>query len=167
MITFKLRKGVKWHSNAMFKPTRDFNADDVLWSFNRQWKPDHPYHKVSGGKYDYFADMKMGTLMKSLDKVDDYTVKMTLTEPNAPMLANLAMDFASIHSAEYADALTKAGKPELMDQQPIGTGPFSFVTYQKDAVIRFKKNADFWGEKAIVDDLVYAITPDPPPATRS
>ncbi len=161
VITFKLRKGVKWHSSASFKPTRDFNADDVLWSFNRQWKADHPYAKVSGGKYDYFADMKMGTLMKSLDKVDDYTVKMTLTEPNAPMMANLAMDFASIHSAEYAEAMTKAGKPEAVDQQPIGTGPFSFVAYQKDAVIRFKKNPDYWGEKALVDDLVYAITPDP------
>ena len=161
VITFKLRKAVKFHSSATFKPTRDFNADDVLWTFNRQWKPDHPFAKVSGGKYDYFSDMKMGTLMKSLDKVDDYTVKLTLTEPNAPMMANLAMDFASIHSAEYADSLVKAGKLELMDQQPIGTGPFAFVTYQKDAVIRFKKNPDFWGEKALVDDLVYAITPDP------
>jgi dipeptide transport system substrate-binding protein len=34
--TFKLRKGVKWHSNKNFTPTRDFNADDVLFSFNRQ-----------------------------------------------------------------------------------------------------------------------------------
>jgi dipeptide transport system substrate-binding protein len=34
--TFHLRHGVKWHSNATFKPTRDFNADDVLFSFNRQ-----------------------------------------------------------------------------------------------------------------------------------
>ena len=59
-ITFKLRKGVKFHAGVNgFKPTRDFNADDVLWSFNRQWKPDHPYAKVSGGKYDYFADMNM------------------------------------------------------------------------------------------------------------
>ena len=33
---FHLRHGVKWHSNATFKPTRDFNADDVLFSFNRQ-----------------------------------------------------------------------------------------------------------------------------------
>jgi dipeptide transport system substrate-binding protein len=159
--TFKLRKGVKFHAVGGFKPTRDFNADDVLWSFNRQWKPDHAYAKVSGGKYDYFSDMDMPKLLKSLDKVDDYTVKMVLTEPNAPMIANLAMDFASIHSAEYADYLTKQGKPEQMDQVPIGTGPFSFVTYQKDAVIRFKANPNYWGEKAKVDDLVYAITQDP------
>jgi dipeptide transport system substrate-binding protein len=161
VITFKLRKGVKFHSVAGFKPTRDFNADDVLFSFNRQWKDNHPYAKVSGGKYDYFADMDMPKLLKSLDKIDDYTIRMELTEPNAPILANLAMDFASIHSAEYADALLKAGKPEAFDQVPVGTGPFSFVAYQKDAVIRFKKNPDFWGEKALIDDLVYAITPDP------
>jgi dipeptide transport system substrate-binding protein len=160
-FTFKLRKGVKFHSNAVFKPTRDFNADDVLWTFDRMWKPDHPYAKVSGGKYDYFADMDMAKSLESITKTDDYTIVMKLKEPNAPMLANLAMDFASIHSAEYADALSKAGKPEQMDQQPIGTGPFSFVTYQKDAVIRYKANPAYWGEKALVDDLVYAITPDP------
>ena len=161
-ITLKLRKGVKFHSGVNnFKPTRDFNADDVIWTFNRMWKEDHPYAKVSGGKYDYFADMDMAKLLDTLTKVDDYTLVMKLKEPNAPMLANLAMDFASIHSAEYADMLDKAGKKEQLDQQPVGTGPFSFVAYQKDAVIRFKKNADYWGEKALVDDLVYAITPDP------
>ena len=55
--TFKLRKGVKFHSVPGFTPTRDFNADDVIFTFERQWKADHPYAKVSGGKYDYFADM--------------------------------------------------------------------------------------------------------------
>ncbi len=161
-ITFKLRKGVKFHSGVNgFKPTRDFNADDVLWSFNRQWKPDHPYAKISGGKYDYFSDMDMPKLLESLEKTDDYTVVMKLKEPNAPMLANLAMDFASIHSAEYAAFLEKSNRKEQFDQFPVGTGPFSFVAYQKDAVIRYKANPAFWGEKAKVDDLVYAITPDP------
>jgi len=161
-ITFKLRRGVKFHSGVNnFKPTRDFNADDVLFSFERQWKPDHPYAKVSGGKYDYFGDMDMQKLLEAIEKVDAHTVRMKLKEANAPMLANLAMDFASIHSAEYAAFLDKAGKKEQFDQVPVGTGPFSFVTYQKDAVIRYKANRDYWGEKAIIDDLVYAITPDP------
>jgi dipeptide transport system substrate-binding protein len=70
------------------------------------------------------------------------------------------MDFASIASAEYADFLLKKGTPEQFDQAPVGTGPFSFVAYQKDAVIRFKKNPDYFGEKPLVDDLIYAITPD-------
>jgi len=161
-ITFKLRKGVKFHSGVNgFKPTRDFDADDVLFSFDRQWKPDHPYAKVSGGKYDYFADMDMPKLLESIEKVDANTVRMRLKEPNAPFLANLAMDFASIQSAEYADFLAKANKKEQFDQFPVGTGPFSFVTYQKDAVIRYKANPGYWGEKALVDDLVFAITPDP------
>src|SRR5262245_17908592 len=41
-VTFKLRKGVKFHSNANFKPTRDFNADDVLFSWNRMADDNHP-----------------------------------------------------------------------------------------------------------------------------
>ena len=161
---FQLRKGVKWHSNKNFQSTRDFNADDVLFSFERQWKADHPYAKVSGGKYDYFADMGLNEDLASIDKIDPMTVRITLKKANVTMLANLAMDFASIASAEYAEMLAKSGKKEQFDQQPVGTGPFSFVAYQKDAVIRFKANKDYWGpagEKALVDDLVFAITPDP------
>ena len=161
-ITFHLRKGVKFHSGVNgFTPTRDLNADDVIWSFNRQWKPDHPYAKVSGGAYDYFNDMGMPDSLVSIEKGgDDLTVVMKLKEPNAPIMANLAMDFATIHSAEYADYLLKKGTPEQFDQIPVGTGSFQFVDYQKDAVIRYKA-FDGWAGKPKVDDLVYAITPDP------
>ena len=160
-ITFKLRKGVKFAATRDFKPTRDFNADDVLFSFGRQYDEKNPYFKVSGGKYDYYNDMDMPKLVKSIEKKDDYTVVMTLTEPNVAILANLAMDFATIQSAEYADSLMKKGKPEQFDQVPVGTGPFVFSSYQKDAVIRFKANKDYWGGKPAIDDLVFAITPDP------
>ncbi|MBB5752399.1 dipeptide transport system substrate-binding protein [Prosthecomicrobium pneumaticum] len=160
-VTFHLRKGVKFHSSKSFTPTRDFNADDVLFSFDRMWKADDPYHNVSGGAYDYFNDMGMPDLLKAIEKVDDYTVKFTLARPESPFLANLAMDFATIHSAEYAAAMLKAGTPEKVDQEPVGTGPFTFIAYQKDAVIRFKAFADYWGGKAAIDDLVFAITPDP------
>ncbi len=160
-ITFHLRKGVKFHSGVNgFTPTRDFNADDVIWSFARQQDPNHPFAKVSGGAYDYFNDMGMPDLLASITKSDDATVVMTLKQPNAPILANLAMDFATIQSAEYADFLMKKGTPEQFDQIPVGTGPFMFVDYQKDAVIRFKANPDYWGGKPKIDDLVYAITPD-------
>ncbi|MBI3672918.1 MAG: ABC transporter substrate-binding protein [Rhizobiales bacterium] len=160
-LTFHLRKGVKFHSGVNgFTPTRDFNADDVIWSFERQWKPQHPYAKVSGGAYDYFNDMGMPDLLDSITKTDDSTVVMKLKKPNAPILANLAMDFATIQSAEYADYLMKKGTPEQFDQIPVGTGAFIFVAYQKDAVIRFKANPDYWGGKPKIDDLVYAITPD-------
>ena len=159
-ITFHLRKGVKFHALKDFKPTRAFDADDVLWSIDRQWKPDHPYSKISGGKYDYFNDMDMPSLLDSVTKTDDHTIVMKLKEPNVAILANLAMDFMAIGSKEYADFLLKKGTPEQFDQAPVGTGPFSFVAYQKDSVIRYKANKDFYGEKPLVDDLVFAITPD-------
>ncbi|WP_448188346.1 ABC transporter substrate-binding protein [Azospirillum sp. sgz301742] len=160
VYTFKLRQGVKWHSSNDFKPTRDFNADDVLFTFERMWKPEHPYHKVSGGGYDYFKDMGMPDLLKSIEKVDDHTVKFTLNKVEAPFVANMAMPFAAILSAEYGDTLLKKKTPEKIDQIPIGTGPFQFVAYQKDAVIRYKANEQYWAGKAPIDNLVFAITPD-------
>lgn len=158
--TFHLRKGVKFHSNEEFKPSRDFNADDVIFSFMRQKDDKHPFHKVSNGSYDYFSDMGLTDLITSIDRVDDYTVRFNLSGVEAPFLADLAMDFASIASAEYADKMMKAGKPEIIDQKPIGTGPFMLVNYQKDAVIRYKANPDFYRGKSKIDDLIFAITPD-------
>ncbi len=158
--TFHLRKGVKFHAIEGFKPGRDFNADDVIFSFERQRDPNHPYHKVSGGSYEYFNSMGMGELIKAVDKLDDDTVRLTLHRPEAPLLANLGMDFASILSAEYAGQLLKAGKPEQLDRVPVGTGPFQRVMYQKDAVIRYKAHPDYWRGKAPLDNLVFSITPD-------
>jgi dipeptide transport system substrate-binding protein len=158
--TFHLRRGVKWHSNRIFKPTRDFDADDVVFSFERQWKENHPFFKVTSSNHSYFNDMGLPALMKSVEKLDAYTVRVTLNEPEAPFLADLAMEFAAIQSKEYADAMLKAGTPEKIDQEPIGTGPYFLVQYQKDAVIRYRAFADYWEGKAKIDDLVFSITPD-------
>ena len=158
--TFKLRPGVKFHTTAYFTPTRDLNADDVIFSFNRQKDEDNPYNKVSGGTWEYFNAMSMPSLIKEIVKVDDLTVKFVLNRPEAPMIANLAMDFASIVSKEYADAMLAAGTPEMLNQQPVGSGPFKWVGYQKDAVVRYAAHEDFFRGKADIDNLIFAITPD-------
>ncbi len=158
--TFKLRKGVKFQSNKNFKPSRDFNADDVLFMFERQWKENDPYFRVTSPNHAYFGDMGMPKLLKSVDKVDEYTVKITLNQPEAPFLANLAMQFAGIQSKEYAIAMLKAGSPEKIDQDPLGTGPYQVFQYQKDSIIRFKANPQYWAGKAKIDDLIFSITPD-------
>jgi dipeptide transport system substrate-binding protein len=158
--TFHLRKGVKFQSSKEFKPTRDFNADDVVFSFARQWDKNHPYHNVSGGSYEYFTGMGMDSLIKDIVKVDDYTVKFVLNHPEAPFLANLGMDFASIFSAEQADYLMKKGTPEKLDVDPVGTGPFQKVQYQKDSLIRYEAFKDYWRGKSKIDRLVFSITPD-------
>jgi len=157
---FHLRKGVKWQSNKLFKPSRDFNADDVLFMFERQWKENDPYFKVTSSNHAYFGDMGMPKLLKSVDKVDDYTVKIVLNAPEAPFLSNLAMQFAGVQSKEYAIAMLKAGTPEKIDQDPLGTGPFQLVQYQKDAIIRYKANPQYWAGKAKIDNLIFSITPD-------
>ncbi len=159
-IEFKLRKGVKFHSNELFKPSRDFNADDVVFSFERQYKTSHPFHNVSGGKYEYYESMDMPKIIKEVKKMDDYTVKFILNMNEAPIIANLAMDFASILSAEYGDVLLKNKTPDKMDIQPIGTGPFVFSSYQKDSMIRYKAFDQYWNQRPKIDNLVFAITPD-------
>lgn len=158
--TFHLRKGVKFHTTDDFTPTRDFNADDVVFSFMRQQDPNHPYHKISGGTYEYYQGMGMGDLITNVEKLDDYTVKITLNRREAPFLANIAMDFASILSAEYADKMMAAGTPEKVDLNPVGTGPFQLAEYQKDATIIYDAFPDYWGKKASYDTLIFSITPD-------
>ncbi len=159
--TFKLRKGVKFHSNAKFTPTRDFNADDVLFSFNRMADPNHPFAKVTVGQtFAYYDDMDLKNIVDHVEKLDAMTVKFVLKKPEAPFVADMAMDFASILSAEYAQKMLAAKTPEVIDREPIGTGPFSFVSYQKDAVIRYKAFDAYWGGRPKIDNLVYAITTD-------
>ncbi|OOF69843.1 ABC transporter substrate-binding protein [Rodentibacter caecimuris] len=158
--TFHLRQGVKFHSNKEFSPTRDFNADDVIFSFQRQLDPSHPYHNVSKGTYPYFKAMKFPDLLKSVEKIDDNTVKITLNKKDATFLASLGMDFISIYSAEYANAMLKAGKPETIDNKPLGTGPFIFVDYKIDQAVQFVANPDYWKGKTPLDRLVISIVPD-------
>ncbi|OJU06337.1 ABC transporter substrate-binding protein [Metarhizobium album] len=159
--TFKLRAGVKFQTTDYFTPTRELNADDVIFSFERQIKADHPWHKyVEGASWEYAAGMGFPELIKSIEKVDDLTVKFVLNKPEAPFIANLGMDFASIMSKEYADKLTAEGKVAQLNQMPLGTGPFTFVAYQPDAVIRYKANPDYYKGKEKIDDLVFAITTD-------
>jgi dipeptide transport system substrate-binding protein len=157
---FKLRKGVKWQSNKNFTPSRDFNADDVMFMIERQWKENDPYFKVTSSNHAYFGDMGMPALLKSVDKVNEYTVKFTLNKPEAPFLANMAMQWAGVQSKEYAIAMLKAGTPEKIDQEPVGTGPFMLVQYQKDAIVRYKAFPQHYAGKAKIDNLIFAITPD-------
>ena len=160
-FTFHLRKGVKFHSNAVFTPTRDFNADDVLFSWSRMADVNHPFHKITAGQtYSYFEDMAMKDIVDRVEKIDPYTVRFVLKRAEAPFLADMAMDFASILSAEYFETMLKKGTPNAADAQPIGTGPWQFSGYQKDATIRYKAFDKHWKGRPKADNLVYSITKD-------
>lgn len=157
---FHLRRGVKFHANAAFTPTRDFDADDVLFSFERQWRDGNPYHHTPGASFSYFDDMDMAGLLTSIDRIDDHTVRFRLAHAEAPFLADLAMAFAMIGSKEYADAMLRAGTPERFDAEPVGTGPFSFQSYRKDVAVRYRAFADYWNGRPKLDELVFLVTPN-------
>ncbi len=164
--TFKLRHGVKWQSNAEFTPTRDFNADDVVFSFRRMSDPNDPFYKSAGGTFPMYEDL-LANPLKSVTKTADDTVVFELNHPFSPLLSTLTVQAMSIVSADYAAALQKSGKLGDLDSNPIGNGPFHMTQYQKDAVVRFRAFPDFWGIKAgsdrapKVDNLIFSVTPDP------
>ncbi len=160
VYTLKLRRGVKFQTTPYFTPTRAFNADDVLFTFERQWKKEHPYYAVNGGKYSHFTSLNMGDTLEKVEKVDDHTVRITIKEAQSPFITNLGMNFLSIHSAEYADKLMKAGTPEKLDLEPIGTGPFIMVNFRRDVAVNYRANPDYWRPRAKLDELTFVVAPD-------
>jgi ABC-type transport system substrate-binding protein len=158
---FKLHPGVKFHHTGWFSPTRELNASDVLFSFQRMLDPANPWHKVAQSGFPHAQSMQLPSLIKSIEAPDPLTVRFTLDHPDSTFLATLSMGFASIYSAEYADQLLKAGTPEKMNTQPVGSGPFEFVRFQKDAAVRYKANPDYFAGKPAIDPLIFAITPEP------
>lgn len=159
--TFHLRQGVKFGATDYFTPSRDFNADDVVFTFKRITDKDFAFNKSYPAEFPYAVDMGLPDLIESVEKVDDHTVKIVLKEIEAPFLQNIAMPFAYIDSAEYADKLVAEGKAADINLKPVGTGPFVFKSYQKDTQIRYAKNPDYWNKDDIhIDNLVFAITKD-------
>ncbi|TWI54400.1 peptide/nickel transport system substrate-binding protein/dipeptide transport system substrate-binding protein [Pseudomonas duriflava] len=157
--TFHLRKGVAFHHTAYFKPTRPLIADDVIWSFQRQIDPAHPWYERSGTGYPFAEVMGLSEIIERIEKLDDYTVRFTLKHPEAPFLANLAMGFTSILSAEYAGQLLQQNRTDDLSFKPVGTGPFVFDRYVRDSQVRYKANPEYWaGTPAI--DMVQAISVD-------
>lgn len=158
--TFYLRKNATFHTTDTFKPSRTANADDVIFSYERALKKDNPYHMVSGGNYIYYKAMELDKIIKEIQRVNDYTVKFVLNRTDATFLANLSMSYAVILSKEYADQLLKNKTPAKIDIEPVGTGPFVLKRYVKDNSIRYEAHPTYWGGRAKLDKVVFAITPD-------
>ncbi|WP_119968373.1 ABC transporter substrate-binding protein [Shewanella japonica] len=156
---FTLRENVQFQYNELFNPSRNMNADDVIFSFERIINIEHPYHLVSRTGYPFFQSIDFSTLVTDIEKVNDYEVIFHLAYKDASFLSNLATDFAVILSAEYAEQQLEAGTPENLDYFAIGTGPFYLAEYVKNDYIRFKRNQYYWGKNAEIDLLVFDITP--------
>lgn len=159
--TFHLRPGVRFHTTPYFAPGRELNADDVVFSLARQHDSGHPWHGYAGGIWPYYEGLSLDGSVKAIRKVDDLTVEIELERPMASLPALLAMDFASILSREYADELAAAGARELLDAQPIGTGPFVFLGHDSGTKVGFAANPEYWRGRQPADTLIFWIEPDP------
>ncbi|ACA87373.1 ABC transporter substrate-binding protein [Shewanella woodyi] len=157
--TFTLRENVSFHQSSTFTPTRYFNADDVLFSFNRIIDPQHPFHLVSKTGYPFFQSIGFDKQINQIEKVSDNEVAFHLNTPDASFLSNLASGFAVILSQEYAQILATREQKAQIDRLPIGTGPFQLNKYVKNEYIRYHRNEQYWRTLPKSELLVFDITP--------
>jgi len=145
-ITFNLRQDVKFHDGT------DFNADAVVFSFERQYNTSHPYHQY--GEWSYWGWMFSD--IQRVEKIDNYTVKIVLSRSNAAIMTSLAMFTVSIVSPTNT---AKWGTDAF--KNPCGTGPFKFVEWVKDDHITVEANKEYWRGAPKLDKIIYRVIKDP------
>ena len=129
--TFELQEGVKFHDGT------DFNAEAVVKNFERWMSGD-------AEKFPYFASMFGGfkgdkeAVIKEVKADGDYKVVITLNRAQAPFLKNLAMSPFGIASPT---AFEKEG--DKFGDNPVGTGPFKFVSWKRNDSVTIEKNKDY------------------------
>ena len=136
--TFELAKGVKFHDGS------DFNADAVVFTFERLLKKDHPFHDVD------FVNVELYQPIEKVEAKGPHTVVFTLSRPVAAFLGNLTVYTARIVSPEAFKKLGAKGFAE----KPVGTGPFVFKSWQRDQKIVLEANKGYWKGAPLVEQVV-------------
>lgn len=131
---FKLKENVVFHDGS------PFDASDVKFTFERALTSPDIGHIIGS--------------LASVEVVDDFVVRLTTTQPFAPMLTNLAHAAAAILSEEVVSA---AGYEFAV---PIGTGPYKFVEWIAGDKVTLAKFDDYHGTPAIIPNLVFRAIPD-------
>jgi peptide/nickel transport system substrate-binding protein len=139
--TISLRQGVKFHDGS------DMTAEDVAYSYN------------------YIRDEKNGSpaasdysVIESLEVVDDSTIKIKLSIPNAALPMTLGNQYGGVVPAGYFDA---ANAKDLLNTQSVGTGPFKLVEYVPNSHITMEKHAEYWEQGLpYLDGVDFSILPN-------
>ena len=160
-FSFKLRAGVQFHETPYFKPTRELDADDVVFTFTRLIDPGLPFNKAFPATFIYPQSLGLAGMIAGIDKISPLEVRFRLHEPNVHFLSYFAGSFAAIHSAEYAAQLLAQGRASAINNQPVGTGPWRFKSYRKDDVLRLQPHPSYWRGMQQPKALVYAISREP------
>ncbi|MCP5076627.1 MAG: ABC transporter substrate-binding protein [Psychromonas sp.] len=158
--TFFLREDINFHDTDYFTPTRQLNADDVIFSFKRMLSTKHPYHSVNSDSDNYLYNHPFSNLVDEIIKIDEYTIRFLLNKPDATLLANLAAHYSVIHSKEYATQLLLVAHPEQIDFKPIGTGPYQFKANSTNRIIRYQAHKSPWQVPAKIENLIFDVTSD-------
>jgi peptide/nickel transport system substrate-binding protein len=128
---FKLRKDVTFHNGNAF------NADDVIFSYNRvkNWKKSAFKSKIN--------------MLEKIEKIDDFTVKMTTTKPYPIFLRQLT--YVSIMDKETLEGKTD----QWVGLHPVGTGPYKLDSWHKGSHVKMALNTNYWKGKATYDKVVF------------
>ncbi|KGK16879.1 ABC transporter substrate-binding protein SapA [Vibrio navarrensis] len=155
---FNLRTDVAFQNTAWFTPTRNLNAQDVVFSFRRIIDPTHPYHLVGGGSYPWFTGIDLANLLTDVVALSDHQVKFILSRPNFAFLSNLATSHAVILSAEYGHQLAQQDSKEKLDLYPVGSGPFALEEYQINDLVRLRRHEHYWRGPVKMEQVVFDIS---------
>ena len=131
---FHLRRGVIFHDG------RSLTSRDVKWTFDSLLQGKIRSTKTSTYRY-----------VDRIDTPDDLTVVFHLKEPFAALLWNLS---------EGAIGIVPYGSLDEMTRQPIGTGPFKFVSAETDKEVILQRNDTYWGETPHLGRVRFAVVPD-------
>jgi ABC-type transport system substrate-binding protein len=143
-ITLTLRKEVKFHDGT------DFNAQAVKWNLTQ----------FSSGSASTPGTVTRAELnaVSSIDVLDDYKVRLNLSRWDNTLVSNLAYAAGGMISPT---AFQKNGQA-WCENNPVGTGPFQFVSWQKDVSVTFKKFEGYWQKgKPYLDGVQWVIIADP------
>ena len=136
--TFYLRKDVRFHDHPLFEggKGRAMVAEDFVYSF---WRVMDPATISVGASYLSILDRNENNNYTGVKAVDDYTLKMYLSEPFPPFLGIMTMQYFSVVPHEVAEHYGVDFR-----KNPVGTGPFKFKIWKEDVKLVLLKNEHYW-----------------------
>lgn len=151
--TIHLKEGIKFHDGT------DFNADAVVFNFERWMDPENPYHIGDFPYYPFLYGGFKGDPDHKIDyvkAVNDSTVEIKLTEELAPFISFLAIPMFGIASPEAIEQYN-----EKFYEHPVGTGPFEFESWSRNDKIVLKANENYYIEnEPLLDKMIFTVVPD-------
>ncbi len=152
--TFILDKTVRFHSYDSFVPTRELQAEDVIFSFNRMRDPGNPFYEPFEN-FPYITRTETLSNIKDIVAVSPYVVRFILKEPDPDFLDFLAIDNSVILSKEYADYILEHNlPPEYIDYNAVGTGPFQESSFVRERYVKLRPFPEYRFDKPRIRKLV-------------